>query len=108
VKAVSSFHRVAVHGREAGDPAEHVCEKERAMGKALFPVVVLIVLVMLVQLVVQRGITARYDYRCGSCGQTFSLAPTSAVVAPHRLGGSKYVKCPHCGARTWAARVPKQ
>ena len=29
-------------------------------------------------------------------------------VAPHRFGGSKLVKCPHCGVRTWASPVPKQ
>jgi DNA-directed RNA polymerase subunit RPC12/RpoP len=62
----------------------------------------------LVQLIVQQGITSRYDYQCGTCGRTFSLTPLAASVAPHRFGGSKLARCPHCGVRSWVSPVPKQ
>jgi DNA-directed RNA polymerase subunit RPC12/RpoP len=74
---------------------------------AIIPVVV-IGAGFLVQFVVQQGITSRYDYQCGNCGQTFSLTPFAAAVAPHRFGGRKLVRCPHCGVRSWVSPVPKQ
>ena len=77
------------------------------MDPALIPIIV-IPLGFLVQLVVQQGITSRYDYHCDNCGQTFSLNPVVASITPHRFGGSKFAKCPHCGARSWVSPVPKQ
>lgn len=77
------------------------------MNTAIVPVVV-IGIALVAQLVVQQGITSRYDYRCGNCGQRFSLTPLAASIVPHRFGGSKFVKCPHCGVRSWVTPVPKQ
>jgi DNA-directed RNA polymerase subunit RPC12/RpoP len=77
------------------------------MEHVLIPVVV-IALGFLVQLVLQQGITSRYDYQCDNCGHTFSLTPLMASITPHRFGGSKFAKCPHCGVRSWVSPVPKQ
>ena len=77
------------------------------MDQALIPIV-LIPLGLLVQFVVQQGITKRYDYQCTNCGQTFSLTPLLASVTPHRFGGSKFAKCPYCGVRSWVSPVPKR
>lgn len=77
------------------------------MDPAIAPVIV-IALVFITQLIFQQVITSRYDYQCDNCGRTFSLTPLAASIAPHRLGGSKFVKCPHCGVRSWASAVPKQ
>ena len=55
---------------------------------------------------IQSRVTARVDYQCGECEHRFSLTPLMAMIAPHRMG-SKWVRCPHCGARTWANPVPK-
>jgi len=60
-----------------------------------------------VQFCIQRGLTSRFDYQCGKCGQTFQLTPLGASLAPHRMGGGKFVRCPFCGARSWAPPVPK-
>jgi hypothetical protein len=66
------------------------------MDHALIPIVI-IPLGFVVQLVVQRGITSRYDYQC----------PIVASITPHRFGGGKFAKCPHCGVRSWVSPVPK-
>jgi DNA-directed RNA polymerase subunit RPC12/RpoP len=76
------------------------------MDTAIIPVV-FVIAGFLVQLMVQQGITSRYDYQCDNCGHRFSLTPLAASVAPHRFGGSKFVKCPDCGVRSWVAPVPK-
>ncbi len=75
------------------------------MPKGLLPVV-LIPAAIAAQYVVQRGRTRRYDYQCGNCGNAFSLRPLTATLAPHWMG-QKWVRCPSCGARSWAAPVPK-
>jgi DNA-directed RNA polymerase subunit RPC12/RpoP len=77
------------------------------MDAAIIPVAVIGV-GFVAQFVFQQGMTSRYDYQCGNCGRTFSLTPLAASVAPHRFGGSKFVKCPYCGARSWVSPVPKQ
>ncbi|HEX2857708.1 MAG TPA: hypothetical protein VHO26_09575 [Propionibacteriaceae bacterium] len=61
---------------------------------------------LVVAYVVQSQVAARMDFRCGACGRRFSLSPLQATLAPHRMG-SKWCRCPHCGARTWAEPVPK-
>ena len=71
-------------------------------------VVVVVAAAFALQLFVQQGITNKYDYQCGKCGATFSMSPVQASIAPHRLGGSKYTKCPSCGARSWVSPVPRQ
>jgi DNA-directed RNA polymerase subunit RPC12/RpoP len=77
------------------------------MSTAVIPVIV-IVAGFLAQLAFQQSMTSRYDYQCGNCGRTFSLTPLAASIAPHRFGGSKFVRCPHCGVRSWVSPVPKQ
>jgi DNA-directed RNA polymerase subunit RPC12/RpoP len=77
------------------------------MAHAVIPLIVIVV-AFAAQLTFQRGLTSRYDYQCANCGQRFSLTPLAASVAPHRLGGSKFVKCPGCGVRSWVSPVPKQ
>ena len=57
---------------------------------------------------VQRARSSRYDYRCGNCGQTFALAPLAGALAPHRFGGQKWFRCPHCGRFSWVTPVPRQ
>jgi DNA-directed RNA polymerase subunit RPC12/RpoP len=69
--------------------------------------ILLVPAVFVVQLVVQKNLMSRFDYRCGDCGRRFELSPLAASVAPHRFGGAKLVQCPHCGTRTWASPVRK-
>ena len=76
------------------------------MPSVVIPIIV-VVFGFAINLLVQRNLTSRYDYRCDRCGATFSLTPTAAAIAPHRMGGAKYVKCPSCGGRSWVAPVPK-
>jgi DNA-directed RNA polymerase subunit RPC12/RpoP len=77
------------------------------MPHALIPVIVIAV-VFCGQLTFQRFLTSKFDYLCSNCGQRFTLTPFVASIAPHRFGGSKYVRCPHCGTRSWVSPVPKQ
>jgi DNA-directed RNA polymerase subunit RPC12/RpoP len=77
------------------------------MDTAIIPVIVIGV-GFAALFIFQQGMTSRYDYECDNCGQTFSLTPLAASVAPHRFGGNKFVKCPHCGVRSWVSPVPKQ
>lgn len=56
----------------------------------------------------QFVVASRYDWRCQSCGQIFSLSPVAAALMPHSFGGRKLSKCPDCGARTWVSPVPKR
>lgn len=77
------------------------------MNPAITPVIV-IGAAFAAQFIFQQVLTSKYDYQCGNCGRTFSLTPLAASIAPHRFGGSKLVKCPHCGDRTWASPVPKE
>lgn len=76
------------------------------MSPAITPAIVIAV-AFAAQLIFQQFLTSRYDYQCGNCGHTFSLTPLAASIVPHRFG-SKFVKCPSCGVRSWAAPVPKQ
>lgn len=72
----------------------------------LVPVIV-VVGALAVQCIVQKNLVGRYDHRCSRCGQAFELSPLAATVAPHRLGGSKLARCPHCGSWSWVERIPK-
>ena len=76
------------------------------MPTGVIPVVV-IAAAFVVQYFVQRNVLMRYDYQCGRCGATFSPTAVSLALAPHRIGGSKYMRCPQCGRRSWVAPVPK-
>ncbi|MCL2779930.1 MAG: zinc-ribbon domain-containing protein [Actinomycetia bacterium] len=70
------------------------------MARVLLPIAVIVIALAASYLVQrQRG----YQYRCPSCGTRFRVSPTAAIVAPHRLGGEKLVRCPRCHAMRWAA-----
>jgi DNA-directed RNA polymerase subunit RPC12/RpoP len=73
---------------------------------ALIPVII-VVAGLGINILVQQNLTRRYDYRCDHCGSTFALTTATAAVAPHKMGGAKYVRCPNCGNRSWVTPVPK-
>ncbi|WP_334173335.1 hypothetical protein [Sinomonas sp.] len=66
-----------------------------------------VVLGLAVSYVIQRRATSRYDYHCTRCDATIPLSPLAATVAPHRMG-SKFTRCPNCGAWSWLEPVPKE
>lgn len=72
-------------------------------GAAFLPVIIIPI-----ALVTQFVFASRPDWRCGNCGQTFSLSPVAAALLPHSFGGRKLARCPHCGSRSWASPVPKR
>lgn len=76
------------------------------MSRALIPLVVVVV-GFVAQFFLQLNTRSRYDYRCRSCGSTFSPSPLALTLAPHRLGGLKYTRCPRCGVRSWVEPVAK-
>lgn len=73
---------------------------------AAAPVIVVVVVFLLVAWG-QRTLSQGVDYQCGSCGYVFNPSPAAAALAPHRFGGFKLLRCPDCGALTWASAVPK-
>ncbi len=73
------------------------------MDKALIPIVIFAVV-----FTTQFTFASRCDWQCANCGHKFSLSPLTAMLMPHRFGGQKLVKCPNCGARTWASPVRKE
>jgi DNA-directed RNA polymerase subunit RPC12/RpoP len=77
------------------------------MPHELTPLIVVVGMIG-VQFAVQSTLRNRFDYRCGNCGQTFSPSTLGLVLAPHRFGGMKYTRCPHCGKWSWVSPVPKQ
>ncbi|HUJ54867.1 MAG TPA: zinc ribbon domain-containing protein [Gaiellaceae bacterium] len=77
------------------------------MPSVVTPVLVVVAVLVLTTLW-QRRLSQGYDYQCGRCGHRFSPSPLAAALAPHRFGGLKLLKCPECGAFTWASVVPKE
>lgn len=76
------------------------------MSNALTPVAV--VLVVFAALVLfQQKLSKGLDYECSRCGHRFSPSAVVAALAPHRFGGLKLLRCPSCGAVTWASAVSK-
>lgn len=43
-------------------------------------------------------------YKCAKCNHTYKPTFKQALWAMH-LGRTKYVKCPHCGERSWNKKV---
>lgn len=72
---------------------------------SLYPFLIPVALLIIV-FFAQLALSKHYDYQCGNCGNTFSPSVWALVLTPHRFG-SKLLKCPKCGKRTWATRVPK-
>ncbi len=54
----------------------------------------------------QTRLAQQFDYPCGACGATFELPALAVVMVPHTMQ-KKRVRCPRCGAVTWATPVPK-
>lgn len=56
-----------------------------------------------------RWHTLSFAYRC-RCGREFTISMGVNLVSPHwptRRGGVKYLRCPECGRRSWAAVIPR-
>jgi DNA-directed RNA polymerase subunit RPC12/RpoP len=81
--------------------------EEAHVPPSVIVLVVIVPAVVAVQFFAQRNMLTRYDYQCGRCGATFSPTALSLTLAPHRIGGSKYMRCPQCGMRSWVTPVPK-
>jgi len=72
---------------------------------SITPVIVPIVLIVIAVIIVLQT-NKNFDYQCSNCGAIFSLSALSALFSLHMMG-KKFVRCPHCGAVTWANRIPK-
>jgi predicted RNA-binding Zn-ribbon protein involved in translation (DUF1610 family) len=75
------------------------------MHSSLVPVIVIVV-VLALYVVAQAVLNRNSEFQCGQCGETFAISPFVAALTPHRFS-QKLATCPHCGARTWVSRVPK-
>ncbi|WP_042379833.1 hypothetical protein [Streptacidiphilus melanogenes] len=75
------------------------------MRKDLLPLIV-VMAGFLALFLVQRGRTSLYHYQCTHCGESFGISPLLAALAHHRMG-QKLLRCPSCGAVTWARPVRK-
>ena len=53
-------------------------------------------------LLLVRWHARRTAYRCAACGQTFAIPMLADLASMHCLR-RKYLRCPACGERTWAA-----
>jgi DNA-directed RNA polymerase subunit RPC12/RpoP len=62
--------------------------------------------VLLVVFAPVRWHAAKYAYRCAGCGEYFEISASTDLISPH-TPGSKYLRCPACGEREWAAVVTK-
>lgn len=67
--------------------------KENGIG-----IFILIALVGLIILVVMHAKVAIYT--CLDCNKEFKISPIVDLVSPHKMD-SKYLKCPHCGKKSW-------
>ena len=46
-------------------------------------------------------------YKCKKCGQEVVPTYSEALWAMH-MGFTRYLKCPHCGKRTWCKKIVKR
>ena len=69
--------------------------------------IVVIVVALVVALVMQAIINRKYDFLCKDCGARFSL-PLMRSAFTRQMAGRRYVKCPKCGKKGYADRVPKK
>jgi DNA-directed RNA polymerase subunit RPC12/RpoP len=51
--------------------------------------------------------SGHYAYTCKSCGQKFTIGFWQDFLAPHTTR-AQYLKCPHCGKRTWASETNRE
>jgi hypothetical protein len=67
----------------------------------------LVALALTAALVLLVAWTRRRDtYRCRACGHGFRVSFAANLVSPQwptAGGGFKYLRCPSCGKRSWAA-----
>ena len=52
--------------------------------------------------------TSCFAYRCASCRHEFEISVSRDLISPHLPfagGGQKRLRCPLCGAVTWASMV---
>jgi DNA-directed RNA polymerase subunit RPC12/RpoP len=68
----------------------------------------IIPVIFVITVVFQTFMSRNFDYQCGNCGERFSPSPLAAAIAPHRFGGLKLLRCPHCGKVTWASALRKE
>ena len=54
-----------------------------------------------------RWHAANTGYRCADCGHEFAISAWADFLSPHMLT-TKYVKCPHCGRRSWMAALVRE
>ena len=67
--------------------------------------IIVIPAILVLTIVWQAVINKSIDYKCGNCGNEFSISPVVGALTPHSMG-RKLLSCPHCG-RTWATPVRK-
>jgi DNA-directed RNA polymerase subunit RPC12/RpoP len=72
---------------------------------SLAPIIV-VVGILILTIIVQAVVSKNFNYKCGNCGNEFSISPVTGVLTPHNMG-RKLLKCPSCGKITWARRVRK-
>ena len=70
--------------------------------------IILIVLAFVI-VIVAAGIAIRIEqtagyYHCQKCGHKYVPKYTSVLFALHS-GRTRYLKCPHCGQRSWQKKV---
>jgi hypothetical protein len=70
-------------------------------------IILLAVLALTAAMVLLVAWTRRGDtYRCRACGHGFGVSFATNLVSPQwptPTGGFKYLRCPSCGKRSWAA-----
>lgn len=65
------------------------------------------VLIIALAMLFMGWINRNFDYECAGCGRRFSLSFWQAALSPHMMG-RKFVRCPGCGRRGWAAAIRRQ
>jgi predicted RNA-binding Zn-ribbon protein involved in translation (DUF1610 family) len=51
--------------------------------------------------------TKNFAYQCPNCGEIFEISVVTNFLGPNG-GTKKYLKCPACAKRSWAAIVAKR
>ena len=72
-------------------------------------ITVLLIAVGFVQFIIAMALTMRIEqiagyYECAKCGHKYIPKYSSMYLAMH-FGRTRYMKCPHCGKRSWQKKV---